>query len=156
METTISPPVSSREIKEEEVAAWANKEALPVLRELRNFANIEQVVAANTTSAGDGEWAILWASAPIPTGVAVRVIADVIGLADGEEVTYRLVAFFRNNDGTLAQVGATEILWSFESVAGADARFQISGQTITVEVRDDGASPFVWHAMVQAFATPRP
>lgn len=156
METTVSPPVSSREIKEEEVVAWANKEALPVLRELRDFANAEQVAASNVVTVGDGEWSTLWVSDPIPTGVAVRVVADVIGQGDEEAACYQRVAFFRNEGGTLTQIGATQAPWTLETAAGADVRLEVAGQTITLDVRDDGAEAFSWHSIVRAFSTPRP
>ena len=158
MESTVSPPISSREIKEEVevVAAWANKEAIPVLRELREFANAEQVLTTTGVSAGDGAWTTLWVSDPVPTGVAVRVIADVIGKSESEAVCYQRAAFFMNEGGTLDQIDSTEAIWSFESAAGPDVRLQISGQTITLEVQDDGADPFTWNAIVRAFATPRP
>lgn len=154
---TVNHPVSDREIaKTEDVQAWANKEAIPVLRELRSFANQEQVQGSNTLTPGDGQWQNLWVSDPVPTGVAMRVIADVIGVSSADWVCYRRVAFFRNVDGSVAQVGPTEPLWSLESSGGPDVRLQVVGQTVTLDVQDDGANSFEWHAMVRVFATPRP
>jgi hypothetical protein len=155
-ETTVKTPVSEREVKQTDVAAWANKEAVPVLRELRGFANAEQVAQVQVATVGAGDWTLLWTSGAVPTGVSVRILADVVGESDTDSGSYGRVALFRNQDGALGQVGATASLWTLESAAGPDVRFRLEGQAVLLEVQDDGVEEFTFYGIVRSFSTPRP
>lgn len=158
METiTVKTPVSERALKEEgDLLSWANKEAVPALREIRSFANLVSTIGVSSTSAGDGSWTNLWSSDAMPTDVDWEIEVSVIGRGGEERVNYRRAAFFTNIDGVVSQVGVTEALWTFETSAGPDVRLEVSGQTVRLDGMDDGVSPFDWHVAVRVFATPRP
>ena len=153
---TVSTPVSERGVREDGVLDALNGEVLPALRQMRSFANTEVVQAIVGASPGNGVAMDLWTSDPIPTDVGWQVVADVIGHGGAEWVNYRVVGFFVNEGGVVAQVGATDTIWTFETSAGPNALLDLRGQGVALEVEDDGVTAFAWHAIIRVFATPRP
>ncbi len=153
--------VSDREVarEPEEVAGWINKEAIPLLREMRDVHGLEPVVGAAVSSAGDGVFTNIWTSDPVPTDSVVQVEARIIGRATSgapQAVSYVRRATFVNEAGVLAQLGTTVAEYSDESDSGFDVRLQISGSgtALTLDVQDDGVSPTYWTAKLSMFRTP--
>lgn len=84
-----------------------------------------------------------------------KIVAKVTGIAtdDFDEVgSYMLAATFKNDAGTLTQVGSTRSLHTAdESVGGWDATIDASGTDIRVRVTGASATPISW--LVEADVT---
>ncbi len=156
MKATVEQAVSDRPVKEDDLTFWANKEVIPLLKKLRDAVNQIVAGAFTLTTAASGAFTNIWTSDPVPTdttwGVRVRVVGHSTAGA-AQTADYGRVATFRNTAGTVAQVGATQSLWSIETAAAMDVRVQVSGQTIQVDVRDDGVSTVAWKAYVEYLPT---
>lgn len=153
MRLTIPTAVPSREVPTVlgKVVAWANKEVMPVLRQLRDAANLEAALGAEVTTGGGGAFAQLWVSDPMPTNRSWLVEVRVIGRSSSgpaQTVGYIVRGLFQNLDGVVTQIGATSTSFTGESDAGFDIRLQVSGQAVAVEVQDDGVSPTRFNAKV--------
>lgn len=157
MATTIFRAVSERALgKAEELLFWANREVIPVLREMRDALNLETVQRFRVNTLATGLFANIWTSDAMPTDSAWLVEAKVIARAisgTAQRCTYIRRGLFYNESGTVTQQGATDATYTNESAAGCDVRLQVSGQTIVLDVQDDGASQFQWVALVRVLST---
>lgn len=77
----------------------------------------------------------------IPSNTTVLLKATVVARrtggsagAAGDSASYEIAGTFRENAGTVAQVGTTTVLITHESQAGWDCVFDISGLTVRVRV----------------------
>lgn len=126
------------------VVAWANKEVMPVLRQLRDAANLEGALGTEVTTAGTGVFTQLWQSDPMPTSASWLIEARVLGrtttAAPVQTAGYVVRGLFQNDAGVVTQIGVTAADFTAESDPGYDIRMQVSGQTVVLEVQDDGAA----------------
>lgn len=150
--------VSDREVKDEKaVVDWANKEAIPVLREMRDVHALEAVIGASVDSAGDAVLTNIWTSDPIATDSVLQVVAEVLAMSTSgatQTASYVRRATFRDVAGVPSQLGTTSSVYTEESVAGYDVAFSLSGSSILLDVQDDGVSPSYWTAKITVFRTP--
>jgi len=156
MKNTVPTAVSDRAVTKDALDTWVNKEARPLLQEARRALNTEAAQVATLTTAATGAFANIWTSDPVPTDSSWSVHVRVLGQSTAgaaQTADYGRVALFRNTAGTLAQVGATQALWSIETAAAMDVRLQVSGQTVTLDVRDDGVSTIAWKAHIRILPT---
>lgn len=76
------------------------------------------------------------------------VLTAIIGAVDtgdyNEGASYGRVATFKNDGGTVTQIGSTTSLWTHEDTAGWDVDFNISGTTIRVRVTGAAATNITW------------
>lgn len=152
---TIPTPVSSRGVAgDKQLVSWANGEVMPVLRQLRDAANLEAVSGAALTTAATGVFTNLWASDVMPSSCAWLVEARVVGYGSAEAVGYVLRALFRNEAGVVSQVGTTVVEYSEESDASYGVRLQVSGQTVVLDVQDDAVTPTRFAARVSILHLP--
>lgn len=155
--TTVPVPASSLELKsEKELLDWANREAIPLLRQLRARANDVYHAVFELSTAASGAFATIWTSDAMPTDSAWFVEVRVIGRASAgtdQRTAYVARGTFYNDSGTVAQQGSTSSDYAEESAAGCDLRFAVSGQTVTFDVKDDGVSTYSWLAFVSVYAS---
>lgn len=148
MRPTVSAAVSDRPISEAGLVDWANREAQPVLSQLRTFANARSVERATATTDGAGAYIRIWESPDPPTDATWTITATVAGMSStaggAPRAGYVLAAVVASVAGTVTLTGTT-VLASHETAAGIDARFGVSGRTAYVEARDaaTGAMDFV-------------
>lgn len=77
-----------------------------------------------------------------------HVEAEVLGTVNGggNAATYKLIASFKNDSGTLSQIGSTTTVHSAEDAAGWDATIDSSGTDIRVRVTGVAATNIDWRA----------
>ncbi len=100
-------------------------------------------VAINTTDATQ----TVAATIATVTDRAYQVIAKVLATetADHDEIaSYVLIAAFKNDGGTLAQVGATTDVSTIESTGGWAVDFAVSGTDIQIKVTGAGSTLVSW------------
>lgn len=154
MRPTVQPTLPGSPVPSdlEAIAAFINREALAVLRALREAVNYESTERKTATTAGAGAYVTVWTSPEMPTDSTWTCRASVAGTdataGGSQHASYLLGATFQSVAGTVAQVGATSVLYSHESAAGIDARFTVSGQTVLLEARDAGAAAMNFVAVV--------
>ncbi|MEO6068563.1 MAG: hypothetical protein ABIQ41_11370 [Gemmatimonadales bacterium] len=110
-----------------------------------NFATVTTTNATPATVCGN----------PLGAGAAVTIVATVVGKETGAAgVGYVIVGTFRNNAGTVAQVGTTTALHTAEdaSLAACAVAFAISGTTVNLQVTGIAGKTIDWHGTL----TPAP
>lgn len=159
MKPTIIRSVSSRLLKLADLLPWANKEAVLLLRDLHDAANVEFKRDFTLTSAGAGEWEVIFTSDDMPTDSVWLLEAKINGRAADTRITSVIRASFYCAGTTVAQDGRTYIEYCvapkhIDGEAPVDfiqalvARFVIVGRTITLEVKDAGEQT-EWLAVVR-------
>lgn len=155
MPATVQIPVSDRQVRDDKaVVPFLNKEVIPALQALRKAANAKYEAGFALSTAATGAWTNIWTSASMPTGSAWYVTAEInMRVTSGavQRGAWILRGVFYNDAGTVAQQGATSAEYT-EASAGT-VRMQVSGQTVTVDVRDDGVSTMAWVAFVSALTS---
>jgi hypothetical protein len=155
LKNTIPLPAPSLELKTtEDLLRWANKEAIPLLRQLRARLNDTYNAVFELSTAATGAFTSVWTSDAMPTDSAWMVEIRVIGRATAgtdQRTSYVARGTFYNDSGVVAQQGSTSSDYVEESAAGCDFRFAVVGQTVTFDVKDDGASTFGWLAFVSVY-----
>lgn len=145
------PPVSSRQVTQDSTLPFLNKELIPVIRAFKDAADAAPRIATTSMlSDGAGTYLTLW-SEIIPTNRTWFVTAEVVGRVAGHFAAYQLSALFENTDGTAAQVDTTTAVVAIESDAACDAKFDLTGTTLSVQVRDEATTAMSWRAIVQVF-----
>lgn len=157
MRNTVTRAVSDRQVKDEtDVIPVLNKELLPLVREFRDALNTEAQDTRTLSTAATATFTSIWTSDAIPTNRAWHVWAKVTGFATAgpaQQCSYVREALFSNVAGTVTQVGVTAAPTTFETAAAADVQFLVSGQTVALQVKDDGVSTFNWKATVRIYQT---
>lgn len=152
MKSTVTRALSERLVKDQgDVVPFLNRELFPLAREFR--AALNQVVTQVFTlaTAASAAFTTIWTSDSLPTNSSWHVAVTCTAITTAgvaQHCAYVREAYFANTAGTVAQVGATAALSTFESAAAADVQFVVSGQTVLFQVKDDGASTFAWKARV--------
>lgn len=155
MKSTVTRALSERQVKDkDDVVPFLNKEGIPLLREFRAAHNqiVAQVITVST--AATAAFTTIWTSDAMPTNSAWHVLVTCSALTTAgaaQHCAYVREAYFANTAGTVAQVGGTTSISTYESAAAADVQFTVSGQTVLFQVKDDGASTFAWKARVTIF-----
>lgn len=149
---TVSDPVSVRSVSADGVDYWINKEAMPVLRKVREALNYCQITRKVGDTAGGGVYVELWRSEALPTDGAWLVIAQVAGVTKSgaaQRAAYYLRGCFSSTATVVAQVGVTSTD-AFETAAGCNARYavDVTNRQVYLEARDDGTSPMRYVAVV--------
>jgi len=151
---TVPFPVSDKPIEQGGLLYWVNSEAQKLFRQIRTFANALAVERKTADTAGDGAYVRIWESDAMPTNACWAVVANVVGVTKSgtaQRASYGIAGTFQSTSSTVAQVDTDTTLWSDESTAAINARFGVdtASRTVYVEVRDDGASPMRFSAVVQ-------
>jgi hypothetical protein len=129
---TVDRAVSAKQLDKEAVLPWANKEAIPLLRDLRDFANREITIAVDMTTTGT-ERPLLWSSDEMPTDAAWTVEATVLALAPTGSMTRGQRAGFYSVGGALSEMAPGYIVYQLGS-AGFDMALSSTDRTITLYV----------------------
>lgn len=134
---TIPNGISSRPLNKEGVMFWANKEVAPMLTSLRSVANYEtrQLRRITTAQASTAQW--IWKSDPMPFNGTWLVKADVVGTGATSRAVFQLTSAFESTGGTASFLGQTTYV-RHASSTNSLASFTVSGDTVSLEVTDDG------------------
>lgn len=97
-----------------------------------NTTDATQTVAATVTTYNDAIFQ-----------VTARVVAAVTS-DRSKGAGYTLIGVFKNNGGTLTQIGSTTVVSSIESDGGLDAAFAVSSPDIQVKVTGIAATNISW------------
>lgn len=148
---TIPTPISPREVDEKTVVPFLNKELRPFLREARDAANAEYHSTRTVSTAATGTYTNIWTSDSMPTDSAWDVRCVVLARATAgaaQRASYEICGLFYNVAGTVSQQGTSTLTYEEESAAGMNVRLQVSGQTVQLDVLDDGISTIAWVARI--------
>lgn len=156
MKSTVEPTLPGTPVPErpETINRFINKEALPLLRALRDAANLEARERVTVTTDGLGTYSRLWTSPEMPSNATWTIRASVAGTASAaggvQHAGYLLGATFQSTAGTVTQTGSTSVLYSHESAAAIDTRFNVDSvlRTVYLESRDDAAGAMIFIAVV--------
>ena len=100
-------------------------------------------VGFNTTDATQS----VAATIPTYTDSVFQVVASIVAAATADRskaASYVLVGAFKNNGGTLTQIGSTTVLSFLETDAGWDVAFAVSGTDIQLKVTGVAATAISW------------
>ncbi|MDQ3097607.1 MAG: hypothetical protein M3Q61_05515 [Chloroflexota bacterium] len=151
MKNTIPMAVSQADVPPEEVPAWVNREARPLLKALRTSMNDDYWGVFETTTVATGVAAAIWTSDAVPTNAVWLVEVRVVGFKTGgasQRAAYIRRATVYNNAGTVGQQGVTSAEYTEESAGACNCTLAVSGQTVVCSVTDDGTNTFEWLASV--------
>lgn len=151
MKRTVQQGVSDRPVKAEHVEDWIKKEVNPALRDLYDFGNLRYTTVKNLSTAATGAYTTIWTD-EIPDNssweVEVRVLARATA-GGAARASYNFRGLFYREGAGAAQEGALAFdVPPIESIAAFDATFLVSGNSIAVQVLDDGARTVRWQAIV--------
>lgn len=99
----------------------------------------------NTTAATANQVAVV---IPTDDDVVYTVEAKIWAVSTDnfdEGQFYWIVGLFKNDGGTLSQIGSTQsVITALESVAGRDVDFNVSNENIQVRVSPADTTPLTW------------
>lgn len=134
------PALSEKRSDEQNVFSLVNQ--------LRAVAVLRSQTRVRGTSDGAGTWLTLWADT-IPQNASVMVTADVVGRGASEGAAYTITAGVQNFAGVVTVIGGTaQVTFQREDNAAMDVQFNISGEDIQLQVRDDAVQAMAWRADV--------
>lgn len=152
MKNTVDTAASPVDVKDAEaVLPWVNKEARPLLAQLRDVANTQYRAAITYSTAATGTPTTVWTSDDMPTDsvwlVEVRALAWKASTAS-ERCAYIRRATFYSSGGTVGQQGATSPEYTEESAAACDVTLSVSGSAVICQVQDDAVNAMNWLVVV--------
>jgi len=109
-----------------------------------------QVTQSAEVATTDATVTSLWTLTTVSDTIyQVRATVIATETTDHDEAaSYELIATFKNDGGTLTQVGTTTVAHSAEDTAGWDAVFDVSAGDIRVRVTGAAATNVSWHGIV--------
>lgn len=154
MRNTVRIPLSERDIKDPAAAVDAlNKEIRPILRQVRDALNQTTDECPSLETAATGTFTTIWSTPDLRTDSAIQLEALVLGRAPSQTCGYVVRALAYNRAGLVGFQGASTTDFSAESAAACDVQFAISGQTVVLQVKDDGANTYQWRARVSVLSS---
>lgn len=98
----------------------------------------------------DATWTTVM-SIKIPLSVGMGIEAKVIGIKNdaSQGANYVLKGTYRNNAGTLSAIGTPTSAHLAEDDAAWDARFNVNGQKVEVQVKGKAATTIRWTARAE-------
>lgn len=134
------------------------REVFQLINRLRDLLNYRFLTKADIETAATGVLTAIWTSPEVPEGAVWRVEAKIIGRATAggaAVVTCDIYALmYREVGGALTQEDVTySASTPIATVAGTDCDIVVSGNTVAVQVQDDGVRNFSWSAIVQVMET---
>ncbi len=131
MKSTIRTGFSSRVPDAESLLAWCQREAQPVITQLRDAACQTYRAKVRAATTGTAAWTAAWTGDPLRAGEVVDLTARVLGRTGGGSVGLIEVAGTFNGP-LLAAFSATVV------VGALNARVALTGSAPSIEVVDAG------------------
>jgi len=146
------PTVQQPEIKD---GVSSDKEKIKLANALRRATNMVSQSRVQLTTAATATYTAIWTSDEMPEGSVWSIEAYVFYRAAAGASScaryWRTALFFRDPAGVVTQLGATgNVATPIFAIVAFDARFAIVGNTIGVQVLDDGAATADWDATITA------
>jgi hypothetical protein len=149
---TVTQAVSDRPVDQEDLVDWVNREATPVLAQLRKAANAVGSYQATGRTTGGGGYLTIWTSPELPADATWCVGGSVAAMAaapgGGERAAYLVYCMVTSIAGVVTITGASS-LYSAETNAAIDARFGVTGRTAYLEVRDAATAVMDFVAVIE-------
>lgn len=147
MKATVPTPVSARPVQAEQLPAWANLEARPVLDQARKALNYTFRERVIIDTPGDGVALRVWESDPLPNDCTVVVTVNLAGVSlsgPAQACGYVIVGCFHSVAGTVSAVGTETLVFSQATEVASVPTYGIDAaeRTVYLESADDGASPY--------------
>lgn len=154
MKSAAPYPLTPNPIAPDDIPRWVNAELLKLLLQLRNVVNYRGAERLDVTTGGAGAYVTVWTSPVMPTDACWHLDAELAGIsiagAAAQQAAFRLAGTFVSVAGAVSQLGTTDTLSLQRSAGTIAAQFVVNaGRTVSVQVRDDGASKMRFTAIVQ-------
>lgn len=122
-----------------------------VVNQLQQLAsNWTQQVRVRGATAGDGTYVSLWTDT-MPVG-SYFLSATVLGRGTTGGAWYRVWEGLQNFAGTVTVIGGSANVIQKEDAAAMDAKFTVTGTSVSLQVRDDAAQGMTWVAIVEVMS----
>lgn len=150
MRATVLQQLTNKGLSRDDLPRWVNFELMIFLQQARTALNDEYRVRKTLITASTNTYTTVWTSDAMPLSSAWSVDARVTGHAttnmpnDGRS---DISGLFYRQSGNAAQSGATTTTVALLP-AGYGVQFAVSGQSVLVQVKDDGAHSVTWAAHV--------
>lgn len=129
------------------------KEVFTAINLLRAQALLRFETSATASTAGDGTYVPIW-SATIPLNSSWYIDTTVVGRGTAGGASFEKCLAVQNYAGTVTVIGGTAqgTFIRRDSVA-MDSKFNLTGDLLTYEVRDDAVQAMTWKAFIVALGT---
>jgi hypothetical protein len=118
---------------------------------LADIGRYQFVTRVRSSTPGDGVFKAIWTDT-MQMNTSVFIEARIVGFGTGNDAWFILQQGIRDAAGTLTTIGGTPVLVQRETAAATDVRFTTTGETVSLEVRDDGVNSMTWTALVYYMA----
>ena len=151
MKLTVPTAIAQRAVVADPgtLAFWADREAKPVISQLREFANQITRERVEQETGGAGAAAILWESDELPDDCTWTVFARATAAGSGGYGSYGLILTARSVGGVVSALSTTTLwehdLGSMSAVLNVDP----TARTAILTVNDGGLSAMQWVAVVE-------
>lgn len=145
------PTVSQQPLRQDRSSP---KETTDLANATRRGVNMISRARVTFTTAATGVFTTVWTSEEMPEGSAwaldYHIVCRTTAGTPGRCRYDQDALFFREVGGVATQQGATgTISPAIESIVAASAQFLVVGNTIAIQVLDDGLSTFNWDVMIE-------
>jgi hypothetical protein len=139
---TVPQGVATKTVKPDHFEFWINNEATPLIRAVRDAANVESMFDLSYTTDASSASYTIWTSEQMPNNGCWRVRARVVavstaGAATGGSITYE--ATFIAASGVVSNVG-TDYDNTAVTGPGIEAVLVANGNFIDLNVADGGSA----------------
>lgn len=138
MQATIREALSQREVKDEEVTRWANSEATPVVRAIRDVVNRRFEDIVTFTTDGSGSYQSVWTSPVLPTNSTTAIRLSLVMFRSNAYAAIDLLSVAHRKASTAAVVTASNGT-QVKAPTASSFNLRIVGNTdgtYSVEVQD--------------------
>lgn len=141
MANVIRTALSDRQVANERAAVvFLNKEAIPLLREMRNVLNTGGAITGDTSS-DVGNYVPVWTSDTAPTAGTWSIhVRAVLSDSNDDGAVFFLAASYRMIAGAPTLIGSTAIFAPHESTGAFDWQWSADATTVTLALRDAGVA----------------
>ena len=129
------------------------KEVFKTVNKLRDQSLLRYENKATGATLGAGAYVTLW-SATVPRNSSWHITATTVGRGTTGGAAYEQSVGVQNFAGVVTVIGGTEqVTFIREDNAAMDATFSLTGDVISLTVRDDAVQPMTWNTWVAALGT---
>lgn len=117
-----------------------------LVNQLRDLAGLRAQVRVRGNTPGDGSYVTIWSDV-FPEG-SYHLDVTVIGRGTSGGAWYSEQAGIQNFGGVLSAIGGMAFTDFREDAAAMDERLILDGETVALQVRDDGVQAMSWTAFI--------
>ena len=149
LKSTTGRQLSPRPIEKDDFQSWASREAQPLLKALKVFADSRYTTHFQTQTANTGVLTQVWQE-DMPQSSAWAIDAYVTAWTSSSEHMRKTLSglFFRVGSGVCQQEGAVATPVSITSAGGLTAALALSGNGVQLQINDDGNGNTSWDVVI--------